>query len=110
MPEGVTWEELETLVICVQGVSQLSSGCRDQEISKACPLTSHFIMSAVRGPEVVKLQPLTELCGLQVSVKIYIALKGPLQFKRCQLMICAPVCCLWCVSPLRGVLYLTAAA
>jgi len=52
----------------------------------------------------------TELCCLQVSVKTHIAPKGPLQFKRCQLMVCAPVCCLCYVSPLRGVLHLTAAA
>ena len=69
--------------ICVQEVSQLRSGRRDQEISKASPLTPHCV-SVVRGPEVAKLHSLTELCGLQVSVKTYIAPKGPLQFKRCQ--------------------------
>jgi hypothetical protein len=42
MPEDVVREELQTLGICVQRYLQLSSGRRDQEASKARPLTQHF--------------------------------------------------------------------
>jgi hypothetical protein len=84
MPEDVVKEELENLGICVQGVLQLRLGRREQEVSKPCPLTPHFIVSVVRGPDVAKLRSLTELCDLRVSVEIYIAPKGPLQCKRCQ--------------------------
>jgi len=34
MPESVVWEELETLGIHVQGVTQLRSGRRDQDPNK----------------------------------------------------------------------------
>jgi len=76
MPEDVVWEELENLGIRVQEVLQLRSGRRDQA-AEAHPLTSHFIVSVARGPDVAKLRFLTELCGLQVSVETYIAPKGP---------------------------------
>lgn len=36
MPEDV-WQELETLAISVQGVLQLRSGHRDQDVSKTHP-------------------------------------------------------------------------
>ena len=42
-------------------------------------------VSVARGPDVLKVRSLTELCGLGVSVEMYIAPKGPLQCKRCQL-------------------------
>jgi len=42
MPEDVVREELQTLRLCVQRYLQLSSGRRDQEASKARPLTQHF--------------------------------------------------------------------
>jgi hypothetical protein len=67
MPEDVVREELETLDIYVQGVLQLRSGRRDQEASKASTLTPHFTVSVARGPEVMKLHSLTELCSLRVS-------------------------------------------
>jgi hypothetical protein len=78
MPEDVVWEELETLGISVQGVLQVCTRCHDQETSKACPLTPHFIVSVAQGPEVVYL------CSLQVSVEKYITPKGPLQCKCCR--------------------------
>jgi len=62
----------------------LCSGHRDWETSKDSPLTSHFIVSVVQGPELVKLHSLTELCSLRVSVETYITPKGPLQWKHCQ--------------------------
>lgn len=46
MPEDVVREELETLGISVLGVLQVCTGCRDQETSKACPLTPHFVSVA----------------------------------------------------------------
>jgi len=84
VPEGVVGEELENLGICAQGVLQLHSGRRNQEAAKARPLTLQFTVTIARGPEVAKVRPLTELCGLRVSVETYIAPKGPLQCKRCQ--------------------------
>jgi hypothetical protein len=84
MPESVVREELESLNIRVLGVMQLRSGRRDQDPAKDSPPTSHFIVSVARGPEVSKVQSLTELCGLRVSVESYVAPKGPLQYKRCQ--------------------------
>ena len=84
MPESVVREELEALDIHVQAVMQLRSGRRDQDPTKDRPLTPHFIVSVARGPEVSKVRSITELCGLRVSVVSYVALKGPLQCKRCQ--------------------------
>ena len=43
-----------------------------------------FIVSVARGPEVSKVQTITELCGLRVSVESYVAPKGPLKSKCCQ--------------------------
>jgi len=83
-PESVVREELESLNICVQGVTQLRSGRRDPETTKERPPTTHFIVSVARGPEVSKVQSLTELCRLRVSMESYLAPKGPLQCKRCQ--------------------------
>jgi len=37
-----------------------------------------------RGPEVSRVRSITELCGLRVSVESYVALKDPMQCKRCQ--------------------------
>jgi hypothetical protein len=84
MPESVVREELESLNIRVQGVMQLRSGRRDQDPANDRPATPHFIVSVTRGPEVSRVRSLTELCGLRVSVESYVALKGPLQCKRCQ--------------------------
>ena len=39
MPESIIWEELESLVIHVQGVTQLRSGRRDQYPAKGRPPT-----------------------------------------------------------------------
>ena len=52
MPEDVVREELEKLGICAQGVLQLRSGSREEEATKARPLTPHFIVSLAPGPEV----------------------------------------------------------
>ena len=66
MPESVVREELESLNIRVEGVTQLRSGRRQQDPAKNRPPTSHFIVSVARGPEVSKVRSLTELCGLRV--------------------------------------------
>jgi hypothetical protein len=84
MPESVVREELESLSIRVQGVTQLRSGRRDQDPTKDRPLTPHFIVSVARGPEVSKVRSVTEIRSLRVSVEMYVAPKGPLQTKRCQ--------------------------
>jgi hypothetical protein len=84
MPESVVREELKSMNLHVQGAMQLGSSRRDQDPAKDRPPTPHFIVTVVRGPEVSKLRSLTELCGLRVSVESYVALKGPLQSKRCQ--------------------------
>ena len=84
MPEGVVREELETLGIHVQGVTQLRSGRRDKDPNKDRLLTPHFIVSVARGPEVSRVRSITELCGLRVSVESYLAPKSPMQRRRCQ--------------------------
>jgi hypothetical protein len=83
MPESVVREELEALDIHVQGVMQLRSDRRDQDLAKDRPLTPHFIVSVARGPEVSKVRSITEICGLRVSLESYVPPKGPLQCKRC---------------------------
>jgi hypothetical protein len=82
MPEDVVREELGALGICVQGIMQLRSGCRDQKPEKDRPVTPHFIVTVARGPEVTKIRSITQLCGLRVTVKTYTAPRGPLQCKR----------------------------
>jgi len=52
MPEGVVREELESLNIFVQGVTQLRSGRREPDPAKDSPPVPHFIVSVARGPEV----------------------------------------------------------
>jgi len=84
VPESVVQEELETLGIHVQRVTQLRSGRRDQDPNKDRPPTPNFIVSVARWPEVSKVRSITELCGLRVSVESYLAPKGSLQCKRCQ--------------------------
>jgi hypothetical protein len=84
MLESVVREELETLNIRVQGVMQLRSGRRDQDPPKDRPPTPHFIVSVARGPEMSGVRSPTELCGLRLSVELYVAPKCPLQCKRCQ--------------------------
>ena len=84
MPESVVREELESLNICVQGVTELRSGRRDPDPSKDRLPTPHFIVSVARGTEVSKVRSITELCGLRVSVESYLAPKGPLQCRRCK--------------------------
>jgi hypothetical protein len=64
MPESVVREELESLNIRVQGVTQLRSGRRDQDPIKDRTPTPHFIVSVARGPEVSRVRSLMELCGL----------------------------------------------
>jgi len=59
MPESVVREELESLGILVQGVTQLRSGSRDQDSNKECPLTPYFIVSVTRGPEVSMVLSIT---------------------------------------------------
>jgi len=84
MPESVVREELVSLNIRVQGVTQLRFGRRDPKSAKNRPPTLHFNLSVARRPEVSKVRSLTELCGLRVSVESYVAPKGPLQCERCQ--------------------------
>jgi hypothetical protein len=45
MPESIVREELESLNICIQGVTQLRSGRHDQDPAKDHPPTPHFIVS-----------------------------------------------------------------
>jgi hypothetical protein len=68
MPEDVVREEMGALGTCVQGVMQLRSGRRDQNPERDRPVTSHFIVTVARGPEVSKLRSITQLCGLIVAV------------------------------------------
>jgi hypothetical protein len=77
MLESVVREELEALDICVQEVTRLRSGGRDQDPAKDRPPNAHFIISVVRGPEVCRVRSLTELCPLRVTLETYVAPKDP---------------------------------
>jgi hypothetical protein len=55
MPESVVREKFESPNFHVQGVIQLKSGCQDQDPTKDCLPTSHFIISVVRGLEASKV-------------------------------------------------------
>ena len=55
MPESVVRNELESLNIRVQAVTQLRSGRRDHDPAKDRPPTPHYIISVARGPEVSKV-------------------------------------------------------
>jgi len=79
MPQRVVREELGTLNIRVQGVTQLRYGRRDPDTAKYWPPIPHLIVSVAREPEVSKVRSLTEFCSLRVSVQSYVAPKGPLQ-------------------------------
>jgi hypothetical protein len=85
MPEAEIKEKLEALRISIEAVMQLRSNRRDQDPEKDRPLTPHFVASMARGSDVAKVRSLTELCGLRVQVETYMAPKGSLQCKRCQL-------------------------
>ena len=69
MPESVVREELESLDIRVQGVTQLHSGRCEQDLAKDRPHNPHFIVYVVRGPEMSKVRSITELCSLGVSME-----------------------------------------
>lgn len=84
MPENFVREELETLNICVQGVMQLRSGRRDQDLTKDLHPTSQFIASMAWAHKVLSVQSCTEIYRLRVTVESYVAPKDPLQGKRCQ--------------------------
>jgi len=64
MHANVVQEELVTLGIHVQGVTQLRSGRRDQDPTKDRPLKPDFNVSIARGPEESRVRSITELCGL----------------------------------------------
>jgi hypothetical protein len=55
MPESVVREELESLDILAQGVTQLRSGRRDQGPDKDRPPNNHYIVSLARWPELSKI-------------------------------------------------------
>ena len=84
MPESVVREKLESLNIRVQEVTQLRSGRRDQGPTKDRLPTPQSTVLVARGPEVLNVRSLTELCGLRVSVESYMTPKGPLQCECCQ--------------------------
>ena len=84
MPESVVRNELESLNIRVQGVTQLRSGLRDQDQSKDRPPNTHIIKSVARRPEVSKVRSLTDVCSLRFSMESYVSPKGLMQWKRCQ--------------------------
>lgn len=84
MTEDVAREELAALGVCVQGVMQFLSGRPDRGLEKDRKVTSHFIVTVARNPEVTKERSITQFCGHNVMVKNYTAPKGSLQCKCCQ--------------------------
>jgi len=83
MPDSVVREELESLNIRFQGVTQLRSEGRDLDPAKYRPPAPHLIVTVATGPEASKVRSLSNLCGFLVSVDSYMATKAPLQIKRC---------------------------
>jgi len=83
IPESVVREELESLNFCVQGVTQLRSGRRDQDPATERPPTPTSLFQWRKDLRCQKSH-LTELCGLRVSVESYVSPKDLLQCKRCQ--------------------------
>jgi hypothetical protein len=63
MPKAEIREELGALHISVQAVMQFRSKRRYQDTEKDRSLT-HFTLSVARGPDVAKVRPLTDRCGL----------------------------------------------
>jgi hypothetical protein len=61
--------------MCVQRFLKLLSGHRNHEPEKCFPVIPHFIVSVVRTPEATNVRPLTQLCGLRVTVETHSALK-----------------------------------
>ena len=89
------------LGICVQGVLQLRSGRRDQDPEKDRHATPHFIVTMARGPDVIRVRAITQLCGLLVTVESYTAPRAPLQCRCCQRFGHTQRCCgyaPWCVA------------
>jgi hypothetical protein len=84
MPENVVWEELESLDIRVQGLMQLRSGRREQDPAKDLPPNSLFIITVPQWLKLSRMQSLTILCYLRLSVETYLAPKDPLHSKPCQ--------------------------
>jgi hypothetical protein len=60
MPESVFRQELESLGIHVQGVTQLRSGRREHDPPKTS-FQRHFILSVARGFKVSRVRSNTEL-------------------------------------------------
>jgi hypothetical protein len=84
MPEAKIREELGAFYINMQALIQLQLKRRDQDPGKDRPLTTHFIVSVARGPDVANMRSLTDLCGQRVKVETYSAPKGPQKCKCCQ--------------------------
>jgi len=84
IPESVVREDLEALSNRVQGIMQLRTGRRDQDLINNRPPTPHFTVCVARGPQVSRVRSLTQHCRLRVTVESYVAPKCPLQCKRCQ--------------------------
>jgi hypothetical protein len=66
-----------------QGVTQLCSGGRKQDLTKNRPPSSHFTVCVDWGLQVSRVRSLTQFCRLRVTVESYVAPKCPLQCKRC---------------------------
>ena len=81
IPESVVLVELRSLDIHVLGVMQLRSGRSDKDPAKDHPPTPQFIVSVTRDPELSKVQTLTELCGLRLSVETLVTAKSPVECK-----------------------------
>lgn len=75
MHESLVREEFKVLEMCVQRFLKLLSGHRNHEPEKCFPVIPHFIVSVVRTPEATNVRPLTQLCGLRVTVETHSALK-----------------------------------
>lgn len=71
--QSVVGEDLNSVQICVQGVTPMRNGRREQDPDKNRLPTIHFIVSVALGPDVTKVRSLSELFGFRVSVESYVA-------------------------------------
>jgi len=118
IPESVFWEELESLKFRDQGVTQLRSGRHEHDPAKELAPNTHINVSVAWTPDVSKVQSLTKICGLRVSVELYVSSKRPIAVQglpavwthAAKLRIRYWMCRVWGPPFLRWLLYTTGTA
>jgi len=112
MPESVVREELESLNISVQGVTQLRSGRRDQDPAKNRPSTPTSLYQwredlRCRKSDLSRTLRLASVGGIVRGPERHIAMQElpALWTYAAKLRLCTPVRRVWGLPPLRWLLY-----